>query len=147
MVNIFPDININEESKNTITPSKVGRCFLFDFETGKYKVQNGKMVECTNKEAVEQWIKLLILTRAEKFRVYKGISFGLKDFYNLKGRNIASDVYMQGEVKRELKDKIEAHVFVKTVSEVSLSFEAEKMNIKLSVILEDGTNLDSEVII
>lgn len=131
--------------ENKIAPVKLGRCFLFDFETGQHVIQNGKLVECTKEQAIKQWIRRLIMTKQGKFRVYDGSKFGLIDLYNLRGQSVVSNSYMQGEIKRELKENIEKHYFIKKVESVVLTFIGEVMAINLLVRLEDETLIESEV--
>ena len=66
---------------------------LFDFETGKMIIKDGKVVYGDKKKNIEQWIRLLILTQVDKFKVYQGTNFGMLDLYNLIGNNYLMTPY------------------------------------------------------
>ena len=77
---IFPeyDYEMDEEITEEVTSESVtiGRTPLFDFETGQYVIRDGKVIECTQEEAIRQWVGFLIKTPAERFEVYEGTEFG-----------------------------------------------------------------------
>ena len=53
---IFPeyDYEMDEEVTEEVTSESVtiGRTPLFDFETGQYVIRDGKVIECTQEEAL-----------------------------------------------------------------------------------------------
>ena len=103
---IFPeyDYEMDEEITEEAIPEsvKIGRTPLFDFATGQYVIKDGKVVECTQEEAIRQWVGFLIKTPADRFEVYEGTEFGTY-IHNLIGWKDAG--FVASEIKRELEEK------------------------------------------
>ena len=101
---IFPeyDYEMDEEITEEITSEsvKIGRTPLFNFDTGQYVIRDGKVVECTQEEAIRQWVGFLIKTPAERFEVYEGTEFGTY-IHNLIGWKDAG--FVASEIKRDLE--------------------------------------------
>lgn len=118
---------------------------LFDFETKRVKIIDGKVVMGTEVEQVQQWIELLLLTEGEKFKVYKGTTFGMTDMYSLIGHNYLNTPYGLSELTRELKEKIEFKKEIKEVIDIKTESNFNKLKIQITVILKSGATLQKEV--
>ena len=57
---MFPEIDYDfefeEEQDAELLPTKLGRAPLFDFKKRQYVLKDGKVVECTQEQAVRQWV-------------------------------------------------------------------------------------------
>ena len=78
---MFPEIDYDFDAEEVIEEEitesiKIGRTPLYDFDRQEYVIRDGKVVECTQKEAVRQWIGFLIKTKLGKYRVYDDTEFG-----------------------------------------------------------------------
>ncbi len=116
---------------------------LFDFETGKMIIKDGKVVYGDKKKNIEQWIRLLILTQVDKFKVYQGANFGMLDLYNLIGNNYLMTPYGIAELERELKEKISEKNGVDKVINIEVQPDFNKVNIKMTVLV-DGQEIETE---
>jgi hypothetical protein len=143
-MSIFPSV---EEVKNS-TSSEVKSIDTvnpaFDYENKKIILKDGKVTFYTGKEKVQQWIKLLIRTEVEKYKVYVGTEFGLADFYNLLGHQLFSSSYGISEMKAELQEKIEAKEEVSSVENITITYKYNKLYIELTVVVDEET-LEMEV--
>lgn len=134
-MSIFPSANFgtyeidNNKNKGIKEP-------LFDFETGKMIIKDGKVIYGDKKKNIEQWIRLLILTQVDKFKVYKGTAFGMLDLYNLIGNNYLMTPFGLAELERELKEKISLKNGVDKVINVEVSSDFNKINIKMTILVE-----------
>ncbi|MGL5055022.1 MAG: DUF2634 domain-containing protein [Fusobacteriaceae bacterium] len=144
-MNIFPEIDENDELNLEEKEPKGTKEILFDFDKKRVKITDGKVVLGTEVEQVQQWIELLLLTEGEKFKVYKNTQFGMTDLYSLIGHNYLNNPYGISELTRELKEKIEVKKEVKEVINISTESDFNALKIKITVLLKSGKTLEKEV--
>lgn len=140
-MSIFPKIlNIAVENKGTGFKEP-----LFDFQNKRIVLKDGKVVYCTAKQAIKQWVILLINTEIYKYNVYKNTNFGLTDLYNLIGHEFQN--FLISELKRELKEKIKEKQGVKDVININVSNEFNSLKIELTILTDYDEMIVDEVII
>lgn len=144
-MNIFPEIDENDELNLEEKEPKGTKEILFNFDKKRVKITDGKVVLGTEVEQVQQWIELLLLTEGEKFKVYKNTQFGMTDLYSLIGHNYLNNPYGISELTRELKEKIEVKKEVKEVINISTESDFNALKIKITVLLKSGKTLEKEV--
>ena len=132
---IFPEVTEvprleNEENKTTYNP-------IFDFKTKKMVMKDGKVVMATGKEKIKQWIELLIRTEVDKYKVYKGTDFGLKDLYNLQGHQLFTSNYGISQMKADIKRSIEVKKEVNSVQNITITNNFNKLKIELTVMVDE----------
>ena len=119
----------------------IGRKPLFDFDTGSYVIRDGKIAECTQEEAVRQWIGFLIKTAAEKFAVYAGTDFGtyIENYIGYK------DVgFVSSEIKREIEEKAAMNRAIKAIENFETEKDGSRLKVSLTVILESEEEVEVE---
>ena len=145
---MFPDeTDFDFEAEETITTetvsTSIGRTPLFDFDTGRYVMKDGKVVECTQEKAVRQWVGFLIKTKAEKYRVYDDSGFGtyIEDYIGYKSNNLG---FVVSEIEREITEKAEMNRAIDYID----GFDFEKveggLKIYLTVHLIDESTVEVE---
>lgn len=134
MSNIFPLIPGLQEQIDNITNTtstkvqKLGRCFLFDFEKGEYVVKDGKLVEITDDvEKIKQWIRSILQTYKDKFKVYKDTNFYC-NIEDLRGEKL--DDFIMSELSREITESLLNHRYIKNVT--NFSFEQIRLTVTIS---------------
>lgn len=140
---IFPKVNINPVNIETSTDMKVlGRCFLFDYNENKYILENGKLVECTVSEAINQWIKLILQSYKNEYKIYQDTDFfcNIKDLIGQK-----PNAFVISELKREIKEAILKHRYIDSLNSIDIQVTKNKLICKFNVTLVDTNNLQSEV--
>jgi hypothetical protein len=144
-MSIFPVVEEVEDSTteeieniNTVNPA-------FDYENKNIILKDGKVTFYTGKEKIQQWIKLLIRTEVDKYRIYEDTEFGLANFYNLLGHQLFNSSYGISEMKAELQEKIEAKEEVSSVEDITITYKSNKLYIELTVIVDEET-LEMEVV-
>lgn len=144
-MSIFPQID--NEILNVLDENKVigFKEPLFDFQTKRIVLKDGKVVYCTEKQAIKQWVTLLINTQIDKYNIYKNTEFGLTDLYNLIGHEFQN--FLVSELKRELKEKIKEKQGVKDVININVSNEFNSLKIELTILTEYDEIIEDEVII
>lgn len=144
---IFPeyDYEMDEEVTEEVTSESVtiGRTPLFDFDTGQYVIRDGKVVECTQEEAIRQWLGFLIKTPAERFEVYEGTEFGTY-IHNLIG---LKDVgFVASEIKRELEEKCIENRAISGIKNFDVTKNGGAIHINMTVITnEDEVEVSVDV--
>ena len=144
---IFPeyDYEMDEEITEEAIPEsvKIGRTPLFDFETGQYVIRDGKVVECTQEEAIRQWVGFLIKTPAERFEVYKDTEFGTY-IHNLIGWKDVG--FVASEIKRELEEKCIENRAISGIKNFDVTKNGGAIHINMTVITnEDEVEVSVDV--
>lgn len=142
---MFPEIDYDfeeEEKQETLMIStKIGRTPLFDFEKGQYVLKDGKIVECTQEEAVRQWVGFLIKTAAEKFAVYESTGFGtyIENYIGYK------DVgFVASEIKREVEEKAVLNRAIKEIDNFEATKDGSRLHVALTVVMQTGKEVEVE---
>lgn len=143
---IFPefDYEMEEELVEAVEEKSttIARTPLFDFERGEYVIKDGKVVECTQEEAIRQWVGFLIKTPADKFEVYKDTAFGTY-IHNLIGWRDAG--FVASEIKRELTEKCPDNRAIEKIEDFEFSRNGGVMHIRFTVIMKDYTGMEVDI--
>ena len=143
----FPeyDYEMDEEVTEEVTSKsvKIGKTPLFDFNTGQYVIRDGKVIECTQEEAICQWVGFLIKTPAERFEVYKDTEFGTY-IHNLIGWKDAG--FVASEIKRELEEKCIENRAISDIKNFDVTKNGGAIHINMTVITnEDEVEVSVDV--
>lgn len=139
---MFPIITIDETTTSSATDGTQNP--LFDFDTKKIVTKDGKVVMCTEKQLIQQWIKILIITAFEKYKIYENTGFGLSKLYSMRGHQILTSSYGISEIKRELQEKIEAHEKINSVKNITVANSFDTLTITCTVTWNEA-EITSEV--
>lgn len=148
MDDMFPEIDMeieeeeDVEEEETLQSTTIGRTPLFNFSTGRYEIKDGKIVECTQAEAVRQWVGFLVKTFVGKYRVYDNTDFGtyIKNYIGEKNRG-----FVLSEIKRELEEKAEDNRAIEEITDIEGKTKGDKMTISLTIVMTDKTEVEVEV--
>lgn len=144
---LFPEIDIDievldeEEIIEDEQPidTRLGRTALFDFEKGCYVFKDGKLIECTQEEAIKQWVGFLIKTPSERFEVYNETPFGTY-IENLIGYKDIG--FVASEIQREINEACTGNRAITGIERFSCNREGRMLHISFKVI---STDTESEV--
>lgn len=145
---MFPEIDYDFEAEEQtdveLLSPVIGRTALFDFQTGRYVVRDGKLVECTQEEAVRQWVGFLVKTAAERFAVYEGTEFGtyIENYIGYKDA-----AFVASEIKREIEEKAELNRAISEITDFSHEKDGSRMKIHLTVIMKEGEEVEVETVV
>ena len=143
---MFPEINVNIEEIATPSRENLGKVFLFDFKTGRHVIRDGKPVECTEVQAVQQWIELLLKTQFEKYPIYKETYFGLSTD-EIIGHKSNPLIIVQAILEEEIKEKCINHVLIKSITNFNVERTNKGLNIGFRVILKNGNTQGVNVLV
>ena len=113
-------------------PSTVmGRGLVFDWQAGRYVMENGGPKDCTGSEAVKAWLEQVIRTRVAKYAVHP-TDYGCSAL-DLIGQKIPKG-YALSEIRQEL---LASAAYCRAIDELSeLIYDGERIN--CTVKLMDG---------
>lgn len=146
---MFPeiDLDISELSESVKNESEsLGKVPLFDFDKKSYVLEAGRLVYANDTQALEQWVKFLILNELDKYNIYKGTGFGIKSAYELIGFKEVPRGFLESNLKLELEEKIKMHKYVDRVYNFEFSRSKDLLTINFSIDSKVGT-IQSEVIL
>ncbi|HCL4466781.1 TPA: DUF2634 domain-containing protein [Clostridium botulinum] len=130
------DIIIEEvgEIEEEQTLSKLGKVFLFDFKKNEYVIKDGRLVECTERQALEQWIHWILLTYKDKYNVYKNTDFycNIEDLISKK-RN----AFVLSELQREVEEALKKHRYIDHIENFITVQEKSILNVQFDVVLKN----------
>lgn len=143
---IFPEYDYEMEEELTEEldeqSTSIGRTPLFDFDKGRYVIKDGKVVECTQEEAIRQWVGFLIKTPADKFEVYKDTAFGTY-IHNLIGWKDTG--FVASEIKRELSEKCPDNRAIEKIEGFEFSKNGGVLHISFTVIKNDNEEVEVSI--
>lgn len=149
---MFPtDINLENtiqtaESEQAEISSRIGRSFLFNFETGQHKVVDGAVVECDELAAIRQWLQLMVNTALDKFQVYKDTGFGTSAEKFI-GRRTLPQGFIASELEREIKESCLLCPAIDRAGNFKITRSTRGMQIAFTVYLVNGNELGvSEIV-
>lgn len=148
MDDMFPEIDMeieeeeDVEEEETLQSTTIGRTPLFNFSTGRYETKDGKIIECTQEEAVRQWVGFLVKTFMGKYRVYDNTDFGtyIENYIGEKNRG-----FVLSEIKRELEEKAEDNRAIEEITDIEGKAKGDRMTISLTIVMTDQTEVEVEV--
>ncbi|UUV17380.1 DUF2634 domain-containing protein [Fusobacteria bacterium ZRK30] len=145
-MSIFPNTSLKIEEEQQAIDFKSSKEPLFDFKRKQIVTIDGKIVYCTYRQKIEQWVELIIRTTVNKYKVYKDTGFGFSKLYEYRGHQIFASNFGISELKREMKEKLEEHkeiILAKNIK-ISQDFNVLKIELNLELVEEE---LEKEVII
>lgn len=127
----FEEAEVQEEELNNVI---LGKTPKYDFSTNQYVLKDGKIVYCTQEEAVLQWIGFLIKTTAGKYKVYDDTEFGtyIENYIGYKDSG-----FVASEIKREIEEKCILNRAISGIDNFEFDSESDGMHISFTVILND----------
>ena len=96
-----------------------------------------------------QYIEHILRTELDKYKVYtveKDGDFGIS-VYKYIGRKYLPPDYFASELKREITEQIQAHIYVDYVEDYSYEFKGRKLSVEFTCRLINGEKASRTVII
>ncbi|HID0817774.1 TPA: DUF2634 domain-containing protein [Clostridium botulinum] len=123
-----------EEIEEEQTLSKLGKVFLFDFKKNEYVIKDGRLVECTERQALEQWIHWILITYKDKYNVYKNTDFycNIEDLVGKK-RN----AFVLSELQREIEEALKKHRYIDHIENFTTTQGKTILNVNFDVVLKN----------
>lgn len=134
---MFPNTqDLSDSAASEGSAAGTGKSFLFDFQTGDFVIQNGKLVETND---ISVWIEKILRTEKDRYEIYAGTEYGVRLEDLIVGTNY-DQAFVQSELKREIEEAMLTHPEITGIS----GFTAEKTETKIIIsveVLGSGTNV------
>lgn len=115
----------------------LGKVFLFDFDKKCHVLKDGKPVLATYEQAIQQWLTMLLITEAGKFKVYQDNEFGLEVSQFIGRRDVPLGVILS-EVSRQIEEKALEHPEIEELNNFNIERDGSMAVISFDVITKQG---------
>ena len=126
------------------TTATMGKSYIFDFTTGDFIINDGKLAISDDVTAIKVWIEKILRTEKGRFAIYDGLNYGASLEDLIIGTNYHIS-FIESELKREIEEALFQHPHISSISGLSLTREESGITAEFTVVLKDGTVIDSEV--
>lgn len=143
MADMFPIMPENEaEDVNIPVPvENIGTSFIYDHDKKSFVMVDGSPKECTQAEAVREWISMMLRLNKNSCKVFEGTNLGIS-----KDELIGSRSLPAGFTRSELIREIQEMLLLCPAIESSYNYEFKRnkrtMEIAFTVILHTGESLE-----
>ncbi len=141
---MLPEIAQLEFHTETKAAEDFGKSFLLDFQQGDFVLRDGRLIKTDGIEALKVWIMKVLKTERGKFKIYEDTDYGT-GLEDLIGQTLPRD-FVESELKREIRTALEKHPMIKSISNLNISIDGEKVMIEFTVNLVQGNTFGQEVI-
>ena len=142
---MFPVDEIDSVTVQTETKD-IGRSFRFDLEAREFVVKDGKVSETNRLEAIKQWVSLLLVTAAGRYKIYDDTNFGinLDQYIGYKKGNLG---FVKSELKREISEKIIENRSIDGIENFDIIPSGDDMKVSFTVILKTEEEVEVSQIV
>lgn len=112
--------------------TRLGRSFVFDYETGQTQVIGGVVQETSELQAAKQWIELLVRTALDKYVVYKDTGFGTS-IHNYIGYRSLPFGFIESEFQREVEEGAALNPAIDSISNFVLTRTTRGLIVEFTV--------------
>jgi hypothetical protein len=143
-----PDSLLVEVDQQTTLETDLGIGFLFDFEKGEFVIQNGRMIELSDIEALKMWITKIIKTEKYQFDIYDAYPDALEYQYGTLtefcvGRVLTDDIKVQ--LQENIEQSATRHPRVDFLSNWNFERAKDKLTVSFQVNLIDQQSFNMGV--
>lgn len=133
---------------NTTKESPSGKIsFQFDFSTGDFLIEDGKVKNLSGLEAIKIWITKVIKTEKYRFEIYNTNEV---EKYGASLQEIVTSKYpmefIKSEIQREITETLLKNTEIKEVSNFVFNRDKRVLNVTFNAKTVYGT-IESEVVI
>jgi len=122
----------------------MGKSYIFDFTTGDFIINDGRLVISDDVTAIKVWVEKILRTEKGRFAIYDGLNYGTSLEDLIIGTNYSIS-FVESELKREIEDALFQHPQISSISGLVLTRDEAGIMVEFTVVLKDGTAIDSEV--
>jgi len=135
----LPDSNVF----NNAAAQAVHQTFEWDFASGDFKLDDGKLVPATHQSYIRIWIQKALRT-VKNGRIYAGTNYG-SEHHSLIGRNF-KPAFSQAEYERMIREALLQNSAITRVENFDFTTDGSWLAIQFDVISIYGTITEQAVI-
>lgn len=140
-MSIFPiaDISLlqNEEIQEE-TEQSLGKVYKFDFDNNKYLLKDGKLIETTKTEAIQQFVRWTLKTIIKKYKIYDE-DYGM-DYSFVGYRNLPFG-FINSELKRQIEEQLTTHPLINSILNYKSYKESTSLYVEFVLVTTENENL------
>jgi len=140
-LSIFPiaDISLlqNEEIQEE-TEQSLGKVYKFDFDNNKYLLKDGKLIETTKTEAIQQFVRWTLKTIIKKYKIYDE-DYGM-DYSFVGYRNLPFG-FINSELKRQIEEQLTTHPLINSILNYKSYKESTSLYVEFVLVTTENENL------
>lgn len=142
MADMFPIMptttaeNINEP----VPVENIGKSFVYDHEKHTFVMLDGSPKECTQVEAVKEWISMMLRLNKKSCKIFEDTNLGISKDELIGSRNLPSG-FARSELIREIQEMLLNCPAIESSYNYVLTRKKRTLEIAFTVILHTGENL------
>ena len=140
--NIFPDIDVTEETTGTSEILTYGKELAFDFEVGDFVYENGAPKVVEDVEALKVWIEKALRTARYRWPIYT-FNYG-NELEDIIGLDIPRAV-LESEVQRVIREALIYDDRIEEVQDFVIERGGDWLKVAFTVVTVLGDTLQQEV--
>ena len=141
---MFPQTEQLQSSTSESGTSAGTKSHLFDFSTGDFILQDGKVTFADDNRAVKVWVEKVLKTEMNRFKIYADTKYGTRIEDLLIGSNYPLE-FIESELKREIEDALLAHSKITSIINFTVERDVSGLTAIFTVNLDDGSTIEGEV--
>lgn len=142
---LFPDMTAADAAASkldTVTAAAdIGTSWRYDHEAGRFRMVDGSPEACAGKEAVREWIALMLRVWRGKNTVFDGIDAGV-DVDSLLGTRQLPEGFRRAEIIREVRETLALCPAIADAWGFSVTREGRSMVIGFTCSLRSGETME-----
>ncbi len=126
------------ERPSTAAAESIGRVPVFSFADNMFQVTDGRIEERTGKDAVKQWLELMLRQQTGKLPIYP-------DNIGINRELLASDLpegFIRAEIERNVRETAEYCPAVRTVSDFEFTRLKRGLDVSFTAELYTGETVE-----
>lgn len=139
-MDIFPsaDINLILQEQTEDIPPTIGKVYKFDFENNRYLLRDGKLVEATRTEAIQQFVKWTLKTIIKTYRIYDE-EYGMD--YSFMGYKNIPIGFINSELKRQIEEQLTAYPLIKSIINYSAIRDGSRLKVSFTLVTTENESI------
>lgn len=133
---LFPEYEPTLNNATTTETTNIGKSLLFNFDTGDFVIKDGKIQTVGGVDALKQWIKKIILTEKNKYRIYEKIDDEDNEYGIYMTDLLSSDYsqsFIQAEIQREITDTLLKNEEIISINDFNFSRDKRALIVNFTV--------------
>lgn len=142
---MFPDNDFDFDlyQQQMQQQNSLGKSFLYDFTRNDFVLRDGKFIEITEKEVIQQWIEKCIRTEKDKFKIYTQKQYGVPLEQLIRDSKLPR-VLLESELEREIKEALTQHFLISDIINFEMTKNGTICEIHFGVITTQGYTMEVE---
>ena len=142
---MFPNADsVSNANQKTNIKNNIGKSYIFDFKTGDFELQDGKLIFSDENTALKIWIEKVLRTEKNRYVIYDNTAYGCQLEDLIIGSNFPV-AFIESELRREIEDALTQHPKIIGISDFYMERLPSSVKVDFRVVLINGESFEQEV--